>query len=442
MSISSNVGNLSKHFSKLRTSKKYFVFKHNLKKVFSCIPLIGNGLINFAGGVKELFKRIILKNDDFFAALGVKYLGPVDGHDIKKLEIVLEEAKSLNECCIVIVKTQKGKGYSKAEANPENYHSVGKFSIPDGVVKSDKTNFSEEFGKIMTDKAEKDGKIIALTAAMCEGTGLLDFSKKYPERFFDVGIAEEHEVGFASGLSVGGMKPVCAVYSTFSQRVYDQMFHDLSVQGLSCVLALDRSGFVPDDGITHQGLYDVSLFSSVPNCEIYSPETYDEMKYCFDKVLDNPSLAVVRYPKGSMTEYDRSGFVRVNDGDIFTYGKDDAEVVIVTYGRICKQAYDAAKALEGKCKVKIIKLVKVYPFDFDYIYSQVKNAKLVYLLEEGIQNGGISEKISSRLCGRYFGKVVVRAVGNTHAFHASVDELMEHFGMTCDRIINEISDNL
>lgn len=442
MSISSNVGNLSKHFAKLRTSKRYFKLKRRVKKFFIKIPLIGKGLVRLCGRIKDFFKRVLLKDDGFFAALDMKHLGPVDGHDIKKLEDVLEEAKSSDECCLILIKTKKGKGYEKAENNPENYHSVGKFDLVDGVNCASKTNFSEEFGKIMVDRASKDDKIVALTAAMCDGTGLLEFSEKFPDRFFDVGIAEEHEVAFSSGLAVGGMKPVCAVYSTFSQRIYDQAFHDISVQNLPCVFALDRAGFVPDDGITHQGLFDVSLFSSIPNTRIYSPETYEEMGICFDKALSDNCLSIVRYPKGAMTDYDRSGFVSLENGSVSILGGKKSDVVIVTYGRICKNAYDAYLNLSEKYNVTLIKLVSVYPINYNLLADYFEGTRLVYLLEEGIKSGGVAEKISSQLSGRYDGRVCVKAVDNEHAFHASVDELFEHFKMTSDDIVKDIKEIL
>lgn len=442
MSISSNVGNLSRHFSGLRTSKKYFRLKRKIKNIFLGIPVVGKGLVRMTGAVKEFFKRVLIRDEGFFSALDMKYLGPVDGHDIRKMEDVLEEAKSFGGCCLILLKTKKGKGYEKAENHPENYHSVGKFALCDGVDLSGKPNFSDEFGKIMLDFAEKDEKIVALTAAMCDGTGLLEFSKKYPDRFFDVGIAEEHEVAFASGLSAGGLKPVCAVYSTFSQRVYDQAFHDVSVQKLPCVFALDRAGFVPDDGVTHQGLFDVSLFSSVPDSVIYSPETFEEMRLCFEKAMKHESLSVVRYPKGDMCRYDRSGFMYDEEKNISFIGDTDAHVVIVTYGRITDKAYKAYLELSKKCKCALVKLVKIYPVDFDFINKYLSCAKLCYVLEEGIKSGGIGEKIAAHLCGVTNVKTVIRAVENTSAFHATVDELIEHFGMTPERIVNEILSEL
>ena len=442
MSISSNVGNLAKYFSKLRTSKYYFTFKHKLKRGCKKIPVVGEAMVKIFTKIKNFLKKVLLPNNSFFSALGIRYLGPVDGHDIKKLEEVFTEAKSLNECCFVIVKTQKGKGYDRSENAPQNYHSVGKFDPDSGVEKSETTCFSDVFGNILVDRAGMDDSIVALTAAMCEGTGLLTFSEKYPERFFDVGIAEEHELAFASGMSAGGLTPVCAVYSTFSQRVYDQVFHDFAVQKLPCVLALDRCGFVPDDGITHQGLFDVSLFSSVPDCTIYSPETYVELEESMDKALREKDISIVRYPKGAETEYDRSGFVYDDLKDICVYGDYGADVVIITYGRITAEAYKAVQMLRKHTSVLLVKLVKIYPINIGTILNAVENARIVYILEEGVKSGGVGEKISSCLAGNFSGRVVIRAVDNECAFHASLGELVSHFGMDSESIVKEICNNV
>ncbi len=442
MSISPNVGNMANHFSKIRTSKSYFSFKKKLKKALIKIPYLGSGLIRFSGGIKNFLKRVLIPGDGFFSSMGIRFLGPVDGHDIDKLCDVFNEAKNYHECCIVLVKTKKGKGYAPAEEHPENYHSVGKLA---GDAKADvqkKMTFSDAFGNCMIEKARSDSKLCVLTAAMCEGTGLLEYSKAFPDRFFDVGIAEEHQITFASGLAVGGMKPVCAVYSTFAQRVYDQVMHDVSIQKLGLTLALDRAGFVPDDGITHQGLYDVALFSSVPGVNIYSAETYDEMSEILSECVDSGALNIVRYPKGRESTYDRSGFVCDEGKTLSVCGHDNSPVVIVTYGRVTLNAYEASLLLKDKLDVKIVKLVRCYPFDERQILSHTKNAKLVYLLEEGIKSGGIAEKIAASLCGKINGKVVINAVDGTHAFHASVNELYEHFGMSKESIAKHIEENI
>ena len=438
MSISSNVGNLAAHFSKLRTSKGYFLAKSRTKKYFKKIPFIGDGLVLFSGAVKNCLKRILIPSDGFFSALDIKHIGPVDGHDIERLEDVLNEAKKSDGSCLVLVKTKKGKGYSFAEEHPENYHSVGKFELDKGACLDNKKDFSAVFGKLCVEAAEKNDKITALTAAMCDGTGLCEFSKKFPDRFFDVGIAEEHQVAFSSGLALGGLIPVCAVYSTFSQRVYDQIIHDFAVQKLHCVLALDRAGFVASDGITHQGLFDVSLFSSVPGCKIYSPDSFEEMEYCFTEALNYDNVCVVRFPKGCELDYDRSAFEFDKNAEACVFGDDDADTVIITYGRVAKNAYDALCELRKTHKVKLIKLVRIYPFDFEFVSANIKGAKTLCFVEEGIKSGGISEKISSVVCENFNGRIVICAVDNEFAFHASVDELYDYFGMSARKIIDKL----
>lgn len=442
MSISSNVGNLSKHFSKLRTSKEYFKIKRRAKRVMKKIPIVGENLLKFSGRVKSALKRALISQDGFFSALGVRVIGPVDGHDLEKLESVFEEAKNLCECTIIHIKTKKGKGYDLAERYPEHYHSVGSFSPDKGVQKSEKPTFSDVFGALLCQRASDDKRLVALTAAMCEGTGLSEFSNRFPDRFFDVGIAEEHEIAFASGLSVGSMKPVCALYSTFSQRVYDQAFHDVALQGLDCVLALDRCGFVSGDGITHQGLFDVSLFSSVPKSVIYSPETYEEMSDCLDKAISYHGLSVLRYPKGSQYDYDREKFFYDKEKDYAFFGDHNAEILIITYGRITYQAYRALKILERNKRVAILKLVKIYPLDKNILMSVANNAKIVYILEEGIKSGGVGEKIASELCGKVSAEVKIRAVDNEYAFCASTEKLFEHFGMDGESVATEINNLL
>lgn len=431
MSISSNVGSLAGYLSNIRTSRKYFKFKRNFQNNLSKVPYVGDGIINISRKAKNAVKGLILKKDAFFNTMGVKYFGPVDGNDIARLEAVMTEAKKCKTCCLVHMKTQKGFGYDHALSHPENYHSVGKFNVDEGVCGSGKECFSNEFGKLMCEYAKNDEKICAISAAMCEGTGLLDFSMQYPDRFFDVGIAEEHEIAFSGGLSVKGLLPVCAVYSTFAQRTYDQVFHDVSIQGQRVVLALDRAGFVADDGITHQGIFDVALFSSIPDVKIYSPDSYTQLKECFDKALyKDENVSIVRYPKGAQIQYDRDVFVQKCDGDYEVFGNTDAPLCVVTYGKATYNACLCAKKLidEG-IDTKIVKLIKVYPVN-ENLPDELKCAKSILFVEEGIRAGGISEKIQSMLFEEGISaKTKVCAVDNKYVPHASVDQLYEMFGL-------------
>lgn len=402
MSISENVGGLSNYLSKIRNSQNYFNLKHQTQSFLHKIPVVGDGLIEGTRKFKKhIKKRVVAEN--FFEHLGLDYLGPVDGCDLKKLESVLSEAKSKSKCCLVHIHTVKGKGYRHAEEHPEMYHSSGPFDLKMGIPpKRSDNSFSAVFGKIMVEAAKVNPAICAITAAMTGGTGLDLFSQTHPQRFYDVGIAEEHAVTFAAGLAANGKTPVCAIYSTFVQRVYDQLIHDAAIQRLPLIMALDRCGLVPGDGITHQGIYDCAYLSTIPGMEIYSPETAGEMKQNFDHCFETKNLAVIRYPKGAEQAYDRSGFIDERDlgyQDFTEVDKvaDYPEIVIITYGRITKNAYDAIQLLKKNYRIRLIKLVKVYPLDFPKICSLLGQPKLVYILEEGIRSGGIGEKLAAAI---------------------------------------------
>ena len=442
MSISPNVGGMHHSLSTIRTSKGYFTFKRRLKKVFYKIPVIGKFLVRTAKAIRDFFKRLIT-NYNIFESLGCDYIGPVDGNNVKKLEDALREAKTKHRCCVVHIITKKGKGYPPAEAHPESYHSVGPFDKKKGYTPAPKTDFSSEFGKYMCELAERDGRVCAVTAAMTDGTGLTEFSRLYPDRFFDTAISEEHSATFAAALTAGKMKPVLAIYSTFAQRIYDQVFHDAALQNIPLVLALDRAGIVGADGVTHQGIYDYSLFSGIPNIRIYSPETYAELRRSLDLAADGTSPAIVRYPRGSEYEYDRSEFTDL--GDITVKGEASSDVAIVTYGRLTKNANLAAEVLEkAGISVRIVKLIKLSPVPYDKIFTLIRGAKLVYLFEEGILAGSVSEKIAAKAKTNGDGdtKYIIRAIDNTFVPHGETDELFKALGLDAKSAAMEIYEAL
>ncbi len=435
MSISQNIGGLHAYLSKIRTSKKYFRLKRGTEKALLRIPLIGRGLAVCFKKIKDLFKLISLKSN-FFEDLGIIYLGPVDGHDMKKLSIVLDEAKSKHKCCIVHINTLKGKGYENAEKEPDKYHGVSPFDLETGVTAGGGETFTSVVGEMLCEKAKTDKDLCAITAAMRDGTGLAAFAKQYPDRFFDVGIAEEHAVTYASGLAAGGMKPVLALYSTFAQRSYDQFMHDIAIQKLPFTLLLDRAGLVPGDGITHQGIFDVSLLSSIPNIHIYSPETYAELKSVFEKTYGSNDFSAIRYPKGAEESYTHAKEM-VKNGDLFEYSKgiERAEIVIVTYGRMTKVANEAISLIGKKANVGILKLIQIFPLDMDAIMQYIGNAKTVYFLEEGYRHGGVSEKIASVLRGEK--KVKIHAI-ETFVEHGVLKELYEFCGFTAENVAKNL----
>lgn len=427
MSISGNIGGLHNYLSRIRTSKRYFRFKHGVMKLFSKIPLLGRPLIALSKKIKKFFKRLFVKST-LFEDLGLSYLGPVDGHNLKKLTSVLQEAKSRQKCCIVHVITTKGKGYAPAEEEPDKYHSVAAAS--DDVPQE---SFSDRAGELVCRYAEEDEALCAITAAMRDGVGLTQFSERFPERFFDVGIAEEHAVTFAGGLAAGGMKPVLFLYSTFAQRSYDQLLHDVSIQGLPLTLMLDRCGLVAGDGVTHQGLFDYPLFSSVPNTVIYSPATLQELEEVFARSLSERGLSVIRYPKGG--EAAPSGLV-AEETLSYTAGVEAARVVIITYGRLSQVAAEAAGKL-GK-RAGLIKLLRILPLEPQRLIALTEGAKLVYLLEEGYAEGGVSEKIAAAFAQRGRGvRCEIHAV-TSFVEHGSKEELFAQCGFTAEAIAERI----
>ncbi|MBQ4323730.1 MAG: 1-deoxy-D-xylulose-5-phosphate synthase, partial [Clostridia bacterium] len=335
----------------------------------------------------------------------------------------------------------KGKGFEVAEQEPDKYHSTGSFDLQTGKGNetSSKT-YSEIFGETLCEIAAEDNKICAITAAMCDGTGLSEFSQRYPDRFFDVGIAEEHAITFAGGLSALGMKPVVALYSTFSQRVYDQILHDISIQNLPLILALDRCGLVPNDGITHQGIFDFSLFSSVPNTEIFSPINGDELASVLKDTAERyDKLSVVRYPKGSAIQ-SIPQIDMVTDGFV-SYSSDvrSADVVIVAAGRLFYNAVAVRDLLKTEYSVGIIRPIRVYPLDYEAFSNLLRDCRLVYILDENYREGGFGEKLAANLNTK--ARISVRAVEG-FVEHGSLADLMRYCGFDPEQIAEGIQRNI
>ncbi len=426
MSISPNVGGLHDYLSRIRTSKKYFNLKRGTERALLRIPLIGKGMAGIFKWFKDFCKLLFVKNT-LFEDLGLVYLGPVDGHDRRRLGIVLEEAKAKHRCCIVHMNTVKGKGYEIAEREPDRYHSVSPFSLSDGVASGSEESYTSRVGELLVKMAEKDTRICAITAAMRDGTGLAGFAERYPQRFFDVGIAEEHAVTYASGLAAGGMKPVLALYSTFAQRSYDQFIHDISIQRLPLLLLLDRAGLVPGDGITHQGIFDYPILSSVPGVTIESPETYAELEASVARCYESGGFCAVRYPKGKEEAYERSADMIRREYLEYTKGMENADAVIVTYGRMARVAHEAATLLRGRVNVGVVKLIRIFPLDAEEIFSLLGEGKPIYFLEEGYRFGGVAEKLASLLGGTR--RARIHAIDG-FAEHGSLPELYRSFGFT------------
>ncbi len=386
MSISKNVGALARYLSKIRSKPNYHKFKGGLQKFLLNIPLVGNFLFRVIFRSKTLLKNAIY-HTNIFEGLGFNYLGPVDGHNEETLENILSIAKNQTRPVIVHVITTKGKGYKYAEANPNTYHGVQPFDIGHGANSGGNDNFSAHFGKALCALAEEDKRICAITAAMMHGTGLDEFEAKHKERFFDVGIAEQHALTFAAGLAKGGMKPVFAVYSSFLQRGFDQVIHDAAIENVPMTICVDRAGFVGEDGETHQGLFDVAFLSQIPNVTIYAPSNYEELEIMLKKAVYSDGLSVVRYPRGKQS--DSCVSIPYKDENISVFGS--GKTALISYGRVVGNLLSAQKKLSD-CAV--IKLNKVAPLDKS-IVSALKDFDRVYFFEEGIRKGGIGEQIGS-----------------------------------------------
>ena len=435
MSISKNVGALSKYLTEMRTKQGYFDLKDGVSAFLEKLPLIGKPIRKLVSNTKKRVKDAIY-NSNIFESFGFVYLGPTDGHDVSQICRVLNRAKKLKRPVIVHVNTKKGKGYSFAEQDPSAFHGVGKFDVETGSISTSSDSFTSVFGKKLTELAEKNKSICAITAAMKNSTGLEEFSKKFKDRFFDVGIAEEHAVTFSAAMSKNSMIPICAIYSTFLQRGYDQILHDTCIENRHVVFAVDRAGIVGEDGVTHQGVFDVAFMSQMPNMTIFSPSDYDDLSICLERaVLEENGPISVRYPRGSQPLVS-SAFKKPSDNweHFETAGSD---VLLVSYGR---QFAETSKAAE-RLGVSAIKLVKVHPIDESCIET-AKKYKHIFFFEEGVRRGSIAEAFLSSLneCG-YQGTFVIKAIDG-FVQHASVTASLKRLGLDADSICKTVKEKV
>lgn len=410
MSISRNVGGLSKYLSRLSMKAKYQTFRRTFDSIAKKIPFIGESFFNLVVRLKRAVKAVFYI-DNFFVDLGFEYVGPINGHNIKVLIEVLKDVRKLNRPVVVHVVTRKGKGFNYAEDNPASYHGVHSFSIDEGLSVNGSSNgcsketpkntlektFTESFSGVILEMAEKDKNIVAITAAMKAGTGLSQFAKTFSERFFDVGIAEEHAVTFAAGFAAQNLKPVVAMYSTFIQRAVDQVIHDTALQKLPVILALDRAGFVSADGETHQGLFDITLFRSTPNMTIFAPASENEMRLMFEWALNeerkNLGPVIVRYPKAYCPTETNAFSLPIETGrGVFVTQNDNKQVCLAFTGSLYNETSAAAEILkENDIKADLYNLRFLKPVDENYLVELMKTYKLTVFIEEGMREGGFGE---------------------------------------------------
>ena len=400
MSISKNIGRFATNLSKLRTSSGYFKTKRATGSFLKKIPLVGKALFNCVKRVKMMFKNA-LYGSNYFESMGLTYLGPIDGNDYDAVENLLVQAKKYNESVIVHVKTQKGKGYEPAENAPALYHSMNP-----NCKDSDKLTFSSVMGHRLTEMGAEDKRICAITAAMEDGTGLEEWHKNHADRFFDVGIAEEHAVTFAAGLAANGMRPVVALYSTFLQRGYDNVIHDVALQELPVMFMIDRAGLNAKDGPTHHGIFDVAFLSHIPNMRIYTPITYRGLIASMNEAMSAGVPAAIRYPSGEENETIVNRFYKNGDYDDIgiktDFSPDDAiDVMIVTHGRIVREAIMATNSLkeEGICVgIALLEMLKPYDLTAKRIEKLLaKSVKAIIFFEEEIRSGGMGMNLTDKM---------------------------------------------
>ena len=441
MSISENVGSFAKYLAVIRSKPGYYNLKASTERTLNRIPSVGKKITKKLYDLKTDLKNKLYTQSTFFEDLGYRYMGPIDGHNISVLVDALEAAKKVNAPVLLHVNTIKGKGYRFAEEDPSRFHGVGPFDLATGKTQSAADCFSDKLGEYLCKYAPANKKMCAITAAMGLGTGLECFRKSFPDRFFDVGIAEEHAVTFASGLAKKGMLPVFAVYSTFFQRCYDQLVHDISLQKLKVIFAIDRAGFVGEDGETHNGLMDVAFLSTIPDIIVYSPCCYRSLEADINNAVNADKVAVaVRYPRGGQA--DNVSVLQYDCIEFSTYGDKNAETCIVTYGRVTSQAIKAVDELSAKnINALLISLNRIKPLPenaVDIMYTMKK----VFFFEEGIRSGGIGEKTGFRLLERgYKGAFSLTAVNDRFVSQATVGELLHEYGLDAEGIVKKISED-
>lgn len=439
MSISKNVGGMSKYLNKIRLDPIYNKFKEEVKDKLNKTNFgagFATSLQKLKDGVKQLFVPGMLFED-----MGIKYLGPIDGHNIKELTEIMELAKKMKGPIIIHAITRKGKGYEFAEKDPNKFHAIGTFNSENGeICKTKEITYSKIFGNEMIAQARKNKKVVAITAAMSDGTGLCDFAKEFPKRFFDVGIAEQHAVTLAAGMATQGIRPVFAVYSTFLQRAYDQLLHDVCLQNLPVVFAIDRAGIVGEDGETHQGIFDLSYLTHIPNITVMSPKCLDELSYMLNWALKQNGPVAIRYPRGTDNpNLQMSGLKE------FTKGKwevisEEGSIAIIATGKMVQTAMLVReKLLKAGIKTTVINAEFIKPIDKPLIKKLVINNYKIVTVEDNLLHGGLGSCILEYVNTlREDAKILSLGYNDKFVTHGSVDTLYKLHGLDVDGIYYSI----
>lgn len=475
MSIAKNVGGISNFLIRVRTRKLYNKSNRYIKNAVSHIPKLGNVIIKCVRKIKYGIKQLIIPNM-FFEDLGFKYLGPVDGNSIEDMEEIFKKAKDLEGPILIHAITKKGKGYKPAEENPDKFHSTSAFEIETGRTKKEKKDdYSKVFGKSLVNLAKKDKRIVAVTAAMKDGTGLAEFAKEFPDRFFDAGIAEQHALTMAAGMAINGLKPVISIYSSFYQRGYDQIIHDICMQKLPVVMCVDRAGIVGNDGETHQGLLDMAFFKLIPNLTIMAPKDFKELEQMLEFAVELNTPVVIRYPRGGEDKYKfethedielgKSEIIRkieiiseeksVNlnskntqnnvEKEEIAYKNNKKYVTIIAIGNMVAKAIKVAEELNKKnIEAEVINSRFFKPLDKDKILESINKTRKCFTIEDGTIVGGLGTSIKELIVENNIVGTKVKAFAYPDKFieHGSIDKLEEKYGMDIQSICSYIEAEL
>lgn len=444
MSISENVGGMSTYLSNLRAAEAYNDLKNGVVKTLNRIPVLGDKLVTQIKKTKSSIKQLMVPGM-LFEDMGITYLGPVDGHNINSMVKIIKEAKKINHPVLIHVLTKKGKGYIPAEKYPSSFHGVEPFDIITGrpLKKKDKSTYTDIFSKKIIKMAGEDEKIVAITAAMPDGTGLKKFMQEYPERFFDVGIAEEHALTYAAGMALAGMKPYVAIYSSFLQRAYDQILHDVCIQDLPVKIMVDRAGLVGADGETHQGIFDLSYLSNIPNMNIIAPmnryELIDAME--FSKDFNHP--IAIRYPRGAAYDGLKEFREKIEYGRS-QYIYKEKDVALLAVGSMVETAVEVREELKSMgINTSLVNARFVKPVDEAMLEELCVNHKYIVTLEENVLNGGFGERVNRFVSDiNHNVKVINIAVPNAYVEHGNVGLLKKEIGLDKDSILRKIMNNV
>ena len=435
MSISKNVGGIPLYLSKMRTKTGYTRSNRKIKSVVSKIPYIGKPIISFAHYTKQIIKRAVFRNM-YFEDIGFTYLGPVDGHDIKKLEDILERSKKINGPVLIHVVTKKGKGYKLAEENPDKFHGISAYDKETGEVKKSK-NYSKVFGEKLVKMASEDKRIVAVTAAMRDGTGLKEFAEKFPDRFFDVGIAEQHALGLIAGMARAGLKPVLPIYSSFLQRGYDQIIHDIALSGIPVTVCIDRAGIVGNDGETHQGIFDLSFLSSIPNIVIMAPKNFEELDKMLEFGVNLDKPVFIRYPRGGENfSFESTEDIELGKAEIVQEGTD---LSIIAIGNMLGRAEEVASLLPEK-SVEIINARFLKPLDEETILNSIRKTGHCITMEDNLLKGGLGSAVVEAVNKSDIQDVKIKNFGYDDTFveHGTVKELEDKYGLSAEKISGKL----